>query len=80
MQYTVRNIPALLDKALRRAARERGASLNDVALDALARGAGVADDVAPHRSLRDLAGLWRDDPEFDDALREQDTIDARIWR
>ena len=41
MQYTVRNVPSFLDRALRRMSRENGASLNDVLLEALARGAGL---------------------------------------
>jgi hypothetical protein len=80
MQYTLRNVPAFLDRILRRRARERGASLNDVALDALARGAGVVGEQIPCRKLGDLAGTWNDDPEFDAALRDQDTIDERLWK
>jgi hypothetical protein len=80
MQYTLRNVPAFLDRLLRRKARERGASLNEVALEALAKGAGVTADPVRHRNLRDLAGTWVEDPEFDQAIREQDTIDPALWR
>ena len=80
MQYTLRNISPALDRALRRRAREQGASLNTVALEALARGAGVADDAVPQRTLHDLAGMWQEDATFDEALREQDTIDHDLWR
>jgi len=38
MQYTIRNVPKTLDEALRRAAREQDKSLNEVAIEALARG------------------------------------------
>ena len=41
MQYTIRNVPVTLDEALRRAAREQDKSLNEVAIEALIRGAGV---------------------------------------
>ena len=80
MQYTLRNISPALDRELRRRAREQGASLNTVALEALARGAGVADDAVRQRTLRDLAGTWQEDATFDEALREQDTIDHDLWR
>jgi hypothetical protein len=80
MQYTLRNVPPLLDRILRRLARERGASLNEVALEALARGAGASEERVVRRKLRDLAGGWQDDPEFDAAIREQDTVDERLWR
>ena len=80
MQYTLRNVPAFLDRVLRRRAREKGASLNDVVLEALARGAGVTGEPVKYRDLRDLAGTWQEDPDFDEALRAQDTIDEALWR
>jgi hypothetical protein len=80
MQYTIRKIPGSLDEALRRVARERGKSLNEVAIEALARGAGVTGDRGRQRDLRDIAGTWRKDPAFDSALAAQDTIDEEMWR
>jgi hypothetical protein len=80
MQYTIRNVPDSLDEALRRVARERGKSLNDVAIEALARGAGVTAQRSRQRELGDVAGTWRKDPAFDRALAAQDTIDEEMWR
>jgi plasmid stability protein len=80
MQYTIRNVPNALDEALRRSARERGKSLNQVAVEALARGAGVTEERERQRDLGDIAGTWRKDPAFDRALAAQDTIDEEIWR
>lgn len=80
MQYTIRNVPDILDEALRRAAREQGKSLNEVAIEALARGAGVSGECGRQRDLSDIAGTWRKDPAFDDARAAQDTVDERIWR
>jgi plasmid stability protein len=80
MQYTIRNVPDTLDEALRRTARERGKSLNEVAIDALARGAGVSGERERQRDLADIAGTWRKDPAFDSALVAQDTIDEEMWQ
>jgi plasmid stability protein len=80
MQYTIRNVPGSLDEALRRTAREQGKSLNDVAIEALARGAGLIGERGRQRDLNDIAGTWRKDPAFDSALATQDTIDAELWR
>lgn len=80
MQYTIRNVPETLDAALRRAARERGESLNEVAIEALARGAGVAGERGQQRDLSDIADTWRKDPAFDSAVAAQDTIDEEMWR
>lgn len=80
MQYTIRNVPDALDEALRRTAREKGKSLNEVAVEALARGAGVTADQTEQRDLRDIAGTWRKDPAFDSALAAQDAIDEEMWK
>lgn len=80
MQYTIRKVPVPVDAALRRRAQQQGRSLNDVALEALAQGAGVIGEHVPQRDLQDIAGTWRDDPAFDDALAQQDTVDEEIWR
>lgn len=71
MQYALRNIPAFLGRILRRLARQRDTSLDEVALEALARGAGATEERVVRRKLRDLAGAWADDPEFEVAIREQ---------
>ena len=80
MQYTIRRVPNLVDVALRRRAQEQGRSLNQVALEALARGAGVSGERGPQRDLRDVAGTWRNDRAFDRALAAQDTVDEEMWR
>ena len=79
MQYTIRNVPDTLDEALRRAARERGKSLNEIAIEALARGAGISGERSRQRDLGDIAGTWRKDPAFDNALAAQDTVDEEMW-
>ena len=79
MQYTVRNIPDYLDAALRDAARREGKSLNEVAVLALVRGAGLSESPRRKRDLTDLAGSWREDSAFDSALAAQDTIDDSLW-
>lgn len=80
MQYTIRRVPHSLDAALRRHAREQGKSLNQVAIEALARGAGLSGELGPQRDLRDIAGTWRSDRAFDRALAAQDAIDRELWQ
>jgi hypothetical protein len=79
MQYTIRNVPNALDAALRRRAQEQRKSLNEVAIDALARGAGFSRQRHRQRDLGDVAGTWRIDRAFDRALAAQDTIDKELW-
>lgn len=80
MQYTIRNVPGSLDAVLRRKARDQGKSLNDVAIEALARGAGITGEQIRQRDLSDIAGNWREDGAFDNAVSEQDVIDDELWR
>lgn len=79
MQYTIRKVPKPVDAALRRRAQEQSKSLNEVALEALAWGAGVSRERGRQRDLSDIAGTWRNDPAFDRALAAQDTIDKEMW-
>jgi len=80
MQYTIRNVPSFLDAALRVSAQERGKSLNEVAIEALARGFGLSQAQVRQRDLSDIAGSWRKDPAFERALAAQDTVDEEMWR
>lgn len=79
MQYTIRNIPDYLDAALRNLAREQGKSLNEAAVLALVRGAGLGEISIRKRDLGDIAGTWQEDPAFDSAIAEQQKIDESMW-
>ncbi len=81
VQYTVRGVPAHVDKALRRKARESRKSLNEVLRDALVKEAEGPD--GPGRVYTDLdalAATWLEMPGFEDAIGAQDQIDPALWR
>lgn len=50
-------------------------SLNRAAVEAIARGLGLTEHRPVFHDLDDLAGTWVDDPGFDKAIREMDTVD-----
>jgi len=77
-QYTVRNVPAGLDRALREWAKRRNVSLNRAIVDALKRGIGIEGEQE-HSDLDDLVGTWQEDPVCEQALTDQDTIEPDIW-
>lgn len=79
MQYTIRNVPAAVDAAIRRRARTTGASLNQAANEALAEGAGIGREWH-RRDVSDIAGTWKPDRAFEAALAAQDVVDEAIWR
>jgi hypothetical protein len=80
MQYTIRGIPPAVDVALRERARAAGKSLNDVAIEALAQGVGVIGAIRKRRNLDDIAGSWKTDKAFDDAIAAQDQVDEELWK
>jgi len=79
MQYTIRNVPETVDSALRKAAQTQGKSLNEIAIEALTRGAGLTGETLRQRDLEDIAGTLREDPAFDRAMATQDAIDEELW-
>ena len=80
MQYSLRGVAPELDEALRARARAEGKSLNAVALEALAEGAGLGESAVVRRDLSDVAGTWRRDKAVENALSDQDRIDEALWK
>ena len=80
MQYTIRKVSSTLDAVLRRWAREQGKSLNKVATEAMARGAGLSGRAVRQRDLHDIAATWREDRAFDRARAAHEAIEAELWR
>ena len=79
IQYTIRNIPVEVDRRLRDSARHLNRSLNQALLDLLSRAAG-ASETTTYRDLDSFFGSWTADPQVDQALAEQRTIDKKLWR
>ena len=69
-----------INSALRMRARRSGKSLNEAAVDALTKGAGVAGSPRKRRDLDDIAGTWKADKAVEGALADQDRVDEDLWR
>jgi hypothetical protein len=79
VQYTRRQVPPEVDRALRKNAQRQCESLNQVALAALSRGLGLAGQPVEYDDLDALAGSWEEDPTFDAVIAEQDRVDPTLW-
>lgn len=79
LQYTLRNVPPEVDRALRKRAREEGKSLNEIAVAAL-QTATTTDVPKKSINLEGIVGTWVEDPEFDRAMEDQRRIDPELWR
>jgi plasmid stability protein len=88
MQYTIRNIPKAVDRALRAKAKAERKSLNRATVDALGRALGVTggDGRNGTRRLRDLSFMHarpmtkRDVRAFEDAREFAERVDEDAWR
>jgi hypothetical protein len=63
IQYTVRGVSPEVDAALRRRARQRGISLNQLLVEELSASEGAG--PKRHRQLSSLPGRWHNDAKFD---------------
>jgi hypothetical protein len=61
-------------------ARVEGKSLNEVAIEALARGASLTATPRVRRNVDDIAGSWKEDKAFDEAIADQHQIDEDLWK
>jgi hypothetical protein len=79
MQYTIRNIPPELDRAIKARAKRLGKSVNQVALEALA---GSVGQPLRRRDLRAMPGAWsrKEAARFDRFLEDHRKIDDELWR
>lgn len=79
-QYTIRGVPAEVDRALRAKARQRRISLNQLLLEGISQTSGVQQPRIKYRSLKSIAGRWQEDEEFERILKEQRQIDWSAWK
>jgi hypothetical protein len=78
-QFTVRNVPLAVQKAMRRKAVEEKKSLNQVLIEALTAQS-IGESKKVYHDLDHLAGTWEEDPAFDEAIALQDRVDEGLWR
>jgi len=84
-QLTIRAVDARLRSALEREAARRGKSLNKTVLALLAETLGLVAAPASEEhddDLDELARTWSESEaaRFDEALRAQRPVDAKLWR
>jgi hypothetical protein len=79
-QYTIRSVPAAVDRIVRNRAVKSNSSLNSILIAALERGLGLTEESPEFHDLDDLAGTWVHDPEFDKAMVMFESIDKDLWQ
>jgi plasmid stability protein len=79
MTLTLTQVPKDLDDALRLRAQSQGKSVDEVAVEVIRAGLAINDSLK-RRDLSEFAGSWVNDPEVEAALKDQDRIEAEMWR
>ena len=79
-QYTIRNVPPSVDRALKQKAAARKMSLNALLLEAVRSEAGVGVEAPLQHDLDGFFGSWVPDKAVDRALREVRRVDPRDWK
>ena len=79
---TLRKVPPAIMRALERAKKMTGVSLNQAAIESLGRGLGVADGEPIDNGLSGLAGTWtdRDLRAFEQATAPFERVDDELWK
>ena len=84
MTLKLDNVPDHIERALRERARAEQKSLDQAAVDAMARGLGVQPSISPepitYRDLSDIAGTGGIDDEMEAVFWEHRRIDPEIWK
>ena len=80
MQYTIRSVPDMIDRALRQRAKRDAKSLNAVVVEVLARGLELDAKPTEHTDLDHLIGTWQEDPAFDLAIADFERVDEHAWK
>ena len=79
-QYTIRSVPAQIDRLARLRARQEGTSLNTVLLEALIRGMDAGGLPVENHEWDDLIGTWVPDPNCEAALKTFSQVDEDLWK
>lgn len=80
LQYTIRGLTAETDRKLKSLARKEGLSLNALCLKILNSAFGHPTSPENIDPLKFMYGSWIEDPEMDQALRQQREIEEDLWR
>jgi hypothetical protein len=75
MTLVIDHLPESLTLALHDRAKVEGRSVQEIAMDAMARGLFVTTPKTESTDLSRVVGTWQEDPEFDDAMSDFERVD-----
>jgi uncharacterized protein (UPF0128 family) len=81
IQYTIRNIPPVVDNVIRKRAKQTGKSFNQTVVDMLSlQAVGTTKPKENNNNFDWLFGSIKLDDKFDEAVKDLSQIDKELWR
>lgn len=80
IQYTIRNVPAPLDRVIKKRAKQSNKSFNQTVVDILAMQTFGTTDVYEDAGFDWLYNKKTLDNTFDEAINDISQIDKKIWQ
>jgi len=80
IQYTIRNIPPVVDQVIRKRAKQTGKSFNQTVVDLLSLQTFGTTKPKVDKNFDWLFGQNTIDENFDEILREQRKVDEKLWQ
>jgi hypothetical protein len=80
IQYTIRNIPPVVDKIIRKRSKQNGKSFNQTVVDLLALQTLGSTEIKVDNNFDWLFGANTLDKTFDAAIKDLSRIDEQLWQ
>lgn len=80
LQYTIRNIPPVVDRVIRKRSKQSGQSFNQTVVDLLSLQTLGTTKPPVDDNFDWLFGAMQLDDGFDEAIKEQSRIDEELWK
>lgn len=80
IQYTIRNIPPVLDRVIRKRSKQSGQSFNQTVVDLLALQTLGTTKLPVDDNFDWLYGVNTLEESFDEAINDLSQIDEKLWK
>jgi hypothetical protein len=80
IQYTIRNIPPQVDKALKKRAKQSGKSFNQTVIELLSLQVLGTTESSEENNFEWLFGRKSLDKGFDEAVEKLSHVDEKLWQ
>lgn len=80
IQYTIRNIPPVVDQVIRKRVKQTGKSFNQTVVDMLSLQSVGTTKPKEDNNFNWLFGSMKLDDKFDEAIKDLSQIDEKLWQ